>query len=141
MLIFTGTKILKNMKKLIFLFLSLTLFTACSSDDDDNSLDGPDPILGTWLMVSATGPFQDQFCLNQQNTLTFNANNSGSATFYLTQAQCAPSNSSGNWTNRGNSNYTITVPVIGELQGSANFVSANRFTFTTNGGVLTFQKQ
>lgn len=127
------------MKKLIVLFLSMAFLIACSNDDD--SVDqGPDPIIGTWVLVNATGQLEGQFCLEKESTITFNPDNSGSATFYLTSAECAPSSSTGGWTNRGSSNYTISVPVFGDLQGTANFINANSFTFTTVAGVLTFEK-
>ena len=127
------------MKKFLVLFLSLAVFTACSSDDDADT-NTPDPILGTWVLVDVSAPLNAEFCLDEESTLTFNANNSGSATFYLTQAECAATNSTGNWTNRGNSMYTISVPVYGDLQGTVNFSTANRFTFTTLAGVFTFEK-
>ncbi len=127
------------MKKIFVLFLSLTFLTACSNDDD-NPDQGTDPIIGTWVLVDASGQLEPQFCLDEESTITFNANNTGNAIFYLSAAQCAPSNSAGGWTNNGNSRYTISVPFLGNIQGTANFVSANRFTFTTDAGVLTFEK-
>ncbi|QED37491.1 hypothetical protein FK178_07040 [Antarcticibacterium arcticum] len=127
------------MKKFFVLFLSIALFAACSSDDDENP-DAADPILGTWVLVDASSPLDDEFCLEKESTLTFNADNTGSSTFYLTQANCTATSSTGNWTNRGNSLYTISVPVYGDLQGSVNFSGSNKFTFTFIGGVLTFEK-
>lgn len=127
------------MKKIFVLFLSLAFLTACSNDDD-NEQPGPDPILGTWVLVDATGQLSGQFCLDEESTITFNSNNTGSATFFLTATECEAASSTGGWTNRGNSNYTISVPVLGDTQGTANFSSANRFTFTTAAGVLTFEK-
>ena len=127
------------MKKIFVLFLSLAFLTACSNDDD-NGQTGPDPILGTWVLVDASGQIAGQFCLEEESTITFNANNTGSAIFYLTATNCEATSSAGGWTNRGNSNYTISVPLIGDTQGTANFVNANRFTFTTTAGVLTFEK-
>ncbi|HSP40023.1 MAG TPA: lipocalin family protein [Gillisia sp.] len=130
------------MKKFLVLFLSLAFLTACDNDDD-NEQTGPDPIIGTWVLVNATGQFEGEFCLDDvttESTITFNANNTGNATFYLTATDCAPSSSTGGWTNNGNSLYTLAVPVVGDTQGSVNFVNANRFTFTTVAGVLTFEK-
>jgi len=127
------------MKKFFVLFLSIALFTACSSDDDEDSTSA-DPILGTWVLVDASSPLKDEFCLDKESTLTFNSDNTGASTFYLTQANCTATSSTGSWTNRGNSLYTISVPVYGDLQGSVNFSSTNKFTFTFLGGVLTFEK-
>lgn len=127
------------MKKFFVLFLSIALFAACSSDDDGDSTSA-DPILGTWVLVDASSPLKDEFCLDKESTLTFNSDNTGASTFYLTQANCTATSSTGSWTNRGNSLYTISVPVYGDLQGSVNFSSTNKFTFTFIGGVLTFEK-
>ncbi len=127
------------MKKFFVLFLSIALFAACSSDDDEDS-NSADPILGTWVLVDASSPLKDEFCLDKESTLTFNSDNTGASTFYLTQANCTATSSTGSWTNRGNSLYTISVPVYGDLQGSVNFSSTNKFTFTFIGGVLTFEK-
>lgn len=126
------------MKKFIFIFLSFALLTGCSSDDDTANTE--DPILGTWILVDASSNLKGEFCLEKESTITFNADNSGSSTFYLSQAQCEATSSSGNWVNRGNSLYTITVPVFGDLQGSVNFSGSNNFTFTFIGGTLTFEK-
>lgn len=128
------------MKKFLVLFLSLAVFTACSNDDDTNS-NTPDPVLGTWVLVDASAPLDSQFCLEEDSTITFNANNTLSSTFYLTEANCDATSSTGTWSNKGNSIYTITVPMIeGDLQGSVNFSSANKFTFTSLAGVFTFEK-
>ena len=128
------------MKKFLVLFLSLAVFTACSSDDDADS-NTPDPVLGTWILVDASAPLDTQFCLEEDSSITFNANNTLSSTFYLTEADCAATTSAGTWSNRGNSVYTITVPMIeGDLQGTVNFSSANKFTFTSLAGVFTFEK-
>lgn len=125
------------MKKILVIFLSLAFLTACSDDDEQS---GPDPIIGTWILVEASGQIEGQFCLEKESTITFNSNNSGNATFYLTFENCEPKTSTGGWTNNGNSLYTISVPVLGDTQGTANFINANRFTFTTFAGVMTFQK-
>lgn len=125
------------MKRLLILFLSMAVFAACSSDDDGTQ--GSDPIIGSWVLVQATPPLDSQFCMDEESTITFNEDETGEATFYLTQMDCEAESSQGNWDNRGNSAYTIGVPVIGDLEGTANF-SGNRFTFTTAIGVLTFER-
>jgi len=128
------------MKKLLVLFLSMAFLVACSSDDDNDDNQGPDPIVGTWELVEVSGALEPQFCMEEQSTITFNANNTGSATFYLTATECTPTNSTGGWTNNGDSRYTIAVPGVGDTPGTVSF-SNDRFTFTTPAGVLTFEKQ
>ena len=128
------------MKKFLVLFLSLSVFAACSSDDDADT-NTPDPVLGTWILVDASAPLDTQFCMDEESTITFKADNTLSSTFYLTESDCAATTSTGNWSNRGNSIYTISVPMIeGDLQGTVNFSSANKFTFTSLAGVFTFEK-
>lgn len=132
------------MKKLLVIFLSLGILTACSSDDDSSN-SSEDPILGTWVLVDASTPIDEQFCFDEDSVITFNENNTGEATFYLTATECSANESEGSWSNNGNSAYTITVPVLGSLQGTANFTSANQFTFTTSisgfPAVLTFERR
>lgn len=129
------------MKKFILLFFSLAVLAACSSDDDgDNS--GPDPIIGTWVLVDASAPLDEQFCFDEDSTIKFNEDNTGQANFYLTAAECAATSSTGNWSRSGSSTYTISIPVMGNLTGTANFTNNNnRFTFTSTMGVLTFERQ
>lgn len=133
------------MKKFLFLFLSLAVLAACSNDDDNGDTNQPDPIIGTWLLVDASSPLDDQFCFDEESTITFNEDETGQSAFYLTSAECEVTNSTGTWSNNGNSAYTISVPVLGNLQGTANFTSSDRFTFTTTvvgmPGILTFERQ
>lgn len=132
------------MKKLLMIFLSLAFFTACSSDDDAGNT-GEEPIIGTWVLVDASAPLKGQFCFDEESIITFNENETGDATFYLTANECSATESEGNWSNEGNSNYIISVPVLGELEGKANFTSDDRFTFTTSvsgfPAILTFERR
>lgn len=128
------------MKKLLVLFFSAALLFACNNDDDNVQTE-PDPIIGTWVLVETEGDLlENAFCMEEESTITFNANNTGSGTFYLTSADCEPNNTTGGWTNNGNSVYTLSVPILGDTQGTVNFTNENRFTFTTVAGVLTFEK-
>ncbi len=128
------------MKKFLFLFLFAATFIACSSDDDaDNT--GADPILGTWVMVDATAPLNAIFCETPQSTITFDEDQTGEATFYLTESDCQPEETAGNWRNNGNSSYTIAIPVVGDLTGNVNFTGNDEFSFATAGGTLTFERQ
>ncbi len=126
------------MKKFLVLFLSMAFLFACSSDDDEPQ--GEDPIVGTWVLVDASEPIDSQFCFDEESTITFNANNTGEGTFYLTAAQCAATDSPGNWS-KSNGNYTMTIQALGNLPGTINFTSNNSFTFTSTLGVLTFDRQ
>jgi hypothetical protein len=127
------------MKKFLFLFLCAATFIACSSDDDaDNT--GDDPILGTWVMVDATAPLNSIFCETPQSTITFDGDDTGEATFYLTENECEATESTGNWRNNGNSSYTIATP-LGDLTGNVSFSGDDQFSFATAGGTLSFERQ
>ncbi|UJH92239.1 lipocalin family protein [Antarcticibacterium sp. 1MA-6-2] len=128
------------MKKFLVLFLSLAVFAACSEDDDDTDATGPDPILGTWVLVNVTPPLIDVTACEQESTITFKPDNTGTGSFYLEANECAVTESAGSWTNNGNSSYQITVPVLGNITGTANF-DGDEFIFTSNMGVLTFEQQ
>ena len=124
--------------------MSLAFLASCSNDDGATT-PGEDPIIGSWVLVDASAPLDSQFCFDEDSVISFNEDNTGEATFYLTADECSATESEGIWSNDGNSNYTITVPVLGELEGKANFTSDNRFTFTTAvagfPAVLTFERR
>lgn len=127
------------MKKFLILFLSLAFFAACSSDDDAGTA-GEDPIVGTWVLVGSSIA-NPQTC-DQESTITFNENNTGSATFYFAEAECQPQESDGAWENLGNSRYSIVVPIAGNIEGIANFNDTNdAFTFSTTFGNFSFERQ
>lgn len=131
------------MKKYMILLLltGLFSFSACS-DDDDAGTENEDPIVGTWIVTSVEpAQFNIEAC-EEASTITFNENNTGSATFYIEETGCAATNASGDWSNEGGDVYTITVPVIGSMTGSVDFNGANEFFFVTDAGVtITFQRQ
>lgn len=127
------------MKKLFLFVLSLSLITACSSDDDVSTPEA-DPIVGTWVVVGAS-LFDPADCENE-STITFTPDNDANGTFYFEQTGCEAETSSGSWENIGNSSYTVSVPVLGELQGTADFTSEDRFVFSTGAfGSFTFERQ
>lgn len=120
------------MKKVLILLLSISMFTACSDDDDDASVEGN--IVGTWLLVEANNVpgFTIDSCTGQ-STITFNADNTASSTFYgEVEDQCVSDTDTGNWSNSSDSQYTIEIPGFGELTGTVVFSSESRFTFSPN---------
>lgn len=127
------------MKKIFVLFLSLTVLTACSKDDDSGE-SGPDPIIGTWVLVDAS--FVSPEACEQESTINFKQDNTVTGSFYLGEAQCAVQGSAGNWQNLGNSVYSVSIPVAGDVQGTVTFSSTNKFVFTTPSfGSFTFEKK
>ncbi|MCX2839019.1 lipocalin family protein [Salinimicrobium sp. MT39] len=128
------------MKKYLFLLAAFTLifFSSCSSDDDNGG--EADPIIGTWTLVEAS-LFDVEGC-TEQSFVTLKKGNTGSATFYLQQADCTPQSSSGEWENLGDSRYKLAVPVIGAVEGTVVFTGDDSFTFqTASTGSFTFEKQ
>ena len=132
------------MKKLYFLLLLgpfLTL-SACSSDDDGPSYEN-DPVLGTWTITEMYAYSQevDMESCPEVSFITFNANGTATGTAYLESNGCAPQNSTGEWGNLGNNNYSILVPYLGSMQGRVEFEGDSRFTFFgPNGERLVFEK-
>jgi len=131
------------MKKFLILLLSITLFTACSDDDDATSVEGD--IVGTWILVDANNI--PGYSINEctgQSTITFNADNSASSEFFSGTAEACDSNSeTGNWSNSSDSQYTLQVPQLGEVPGNVEF-NGDRFTFSpipVPGASLTFERQ
>ncbi len=128
------------MKKIFVLFLSMAFLFACSSDDDEPQ--GEDPIVGTWVLVQMTPPSIDFSACENSSTINLNANKTGSGSFYFEETNCIEQTSTGNWVNNGNSSYTIAVPFLGNITGTANFTGDDEFTFTsTSVGVLSFERQ
>lgn len=131
------------MKKFLILLLSITVFTACSDDDDSGSNGN---IVGTWLLVEANNvPGLTVDDCTGQSTITFNSNNTASSTFYSTvEGNCVSANDTGAWSSSSNSQYTIEVPGFDEpIDGTVTFSSENRFTFRPNDlptSSLTFER-
>ena len=117
------------MKKILILLLSITMFTACS-DDDDASSEGN--IVGTWMLVEANNVpgFTLDDCTGR-STITFNEDNSATSNFssYVGDA-CLSIEEEGNWSSSSNSRYTIEIPGFDDpVTGTITFSNANRFTF------------
>ncbi len=131
------------MKKFLILLLSMTLFTACSDDDDATSAEGN--IVGTWFLVEANNvPFALDDCTRQSN-ITFNADNTASSEFYSREGgECDFETDNGTWSNSSGSQYTIKVPGLDQaLPGTVSF-NGDRFTFTPNDlptSSITFERQ
>ncbi|GAA4319916.1 hypothetical protein GCM10023115_46660 [Pontixanthobacter gangjinensis] len=132
------------MKKIILLLLSITLFIACSDDDDAGSNGN---IIGTWVLVDATNvPGVTVDDCTGRSTITFNADETASSTFYSTvDGNCVSAEDTGEWSSSSNSQYTIEVPGFDEpVAGTVTFSSANRFTFVPNLSAtssLSFERQ
>ncbi|HSI69551.1 MAG TPA: lipocalin family protein [Gillisia sp.] len=127
------------MKKFLILILFAATFIACSNDDDADT-SGDDPIVGTWVMVDATAPLNTIFCETPQSNISFEEDNTGEATFYLTEDNCEPEITTGNWRNNGNGSYSIVLPVVGELTGNVSFTGDDQFSFASAGGTLSFER-
>ena len=121
------------MRKILILLLSISIFTACS-DDDDASIEGN--IVGTWLLVEANNvPGITVNDCTGQSTITFEADNTASSTFYnFVGEDCFGTTDEGEWSSSSNSRYTIEIPGFDDpVTGTVNFSNENRFTFTPDG--------
>jgi len=131
------------MKKFLILLLSITMFTACSDDDDSTSFEGD--IVGTWILVEANNV--PGYTVNEctgRSTITFNADNTASSEFFSfnDDNECVSDSDTGNWSSSSSSQYTIEVPQLGEVPGNVDF-DGDRFTFTPNdfqATSLTFER-
>ncbi|MGA8854412.1 MAG: lipocalin family protein [Christiangramia sp.] len=131
------------MKKILILLLSISLFTACS-EDDNSEVEGN--IIGTWFLIEANNVpgYSVDECTGKSN-ITFNADNTGSSEFYSkVEEECVSDSGTGDWSNSSNSQYTFTVPQLGKVTGIVNFSNnGSRFTFTPvdfPASSLTFEK-
>lgn len=123
------------MKKLLILFLSLAVFTACDKDDDDTDNTGTDPIVGTWVLMDVQPDLFDPQGCDDSSTITFNENGTGNGIFFLESNECEPSTSSVEWTKTDNV-YTIEIPLplVGNQPGTVDFQNNNsRFVFSPQG--------
>jgi hypothetical protein len=95
------------MKKLIYLCLTLILFSSCDSNEENLSFD---PIIGTWQLVSeAKNGIEITTDCTKQTTLTFLENRiTKEIGFYEKENNdCLSKKESSGWINTGNSNYDI----------------------------------
>lgn len=119
-------------KHLILLFIvGLFTFTSCSSDDDAT----PDyTVVGTWDLES-TNPqipgLNPDACPNPPR-ITFNDDGTADWVFYSEDNNCQAQNSSGNWSKTSATEYSITIPDYGTFNGTVEFESADKFTFSTS---------
>ncbi len=133
------------MKKFFVFFLSLSLLTGCSSDDDATT--GEDPILGKWFVVELNNPLsQDGLSeCNLRSNIEFKADNTAKSQFYSDEdAQCQLEESNSQWSNLGNSRYSFELLGFGNQSGTVNFEGNNRFTFTNPsipGFSIVFEKR
>ncbi len=125
------------MKKLFFLFMSLTVLTACNNDDDTSE---EDRILGTWFIVEVNNVPNSDFSLsecNKNSTMTFNGDGTTTSVFHAqVEGNCMAGPSTNSTWNNQSGIYTITIPIpeleeagIDTLTGTIEFTS-NTFIFT-----------
>ncbi|MDX1752498.1 MAG: lipocalin family protein [Salinimicrobium sediminis] len=134
------------MKKYLLLLAAfgLSLFSSCSDDDDGGETENS--IVATWQLtaVNPTIPGWDLSACDENPEITFSTNGSADWTLYDSENDCAAVSSTGDWVKNSDGTYTITIPDVGEFDGTVNFSGANKFTFNTSVQtfpvVLTFEK-
>lgn len=122
------------MKKHFILLLVAGLFamTSCSSDDDADTAEAT--IVGTWEVtaIESIAPVDPNQCEGQVSTITFKQDNTLDSTFYFQQNDCVADTAEGTWENQGDGNYVMDFGGdLGELEGEVEFLSPDRFTFST----------
>lgn len=134
------------MKKYLLLLAAFGLFFFSSCSDDDDGDETQNSIVATWELtaVNPTIPGWDPSECPENPEITFSANGAANWTIYNSQNECAAVSSTGDWVQNSDGTYTMTIPNLGEFDGTVNFSGANRFTFNTSVQtipvVLTFQK-
>ena len=120
------------MKKIFILLFSLAALTSCSNDDE-NTPDGPDPLLGVWFISEVNNPFSDDGELNECNkrsSIEFKEDNSATTTFFDdASGECVSVTTSSTWSNLGDSKYEIDIPEFGLQQGRIDFNGSSSFQF------------
>ena len=124
------------MRKILLLFISMTMLTACSNNDDGTETDDGSKIVGKWFLVDAkAGGVSGNLsaCTTQNTFITFNADGSASSEFWEDiNGTCEKTdNNTGTWEYKGSSVYTVDVAGYGNLEGTVNFESSTRFNFTS----------
>lgn len=134
------------MKKYLLLLAAFGFFFFSSCSDDDDGDETQNSIVATWELtaVNPTIPGWDPSECPENPEITFSANGAANWTIYNSQNECAAVSSTGDWVQNSDGTYTMTIPGLGEFDGTVNFSGANRFTFNTSVQtipvVLTFQK-
>ena len=134
------------MKKYLLLLAAFGLFfiSSCSDDDDNTDEETTDRIIGTWVLTEVRPEqlFNPDDC-PEDSVLTFNSDGTGSGTFYVSENDCAAQSSTGAWENKGNSIYSIEIPIseIGRQDGEVSFSGSSSFTFTPSSlnGLVTLK--
>ncbi len=120
------------MKKIFLLFFSLALLTSCSSDDE-NSNNGPDPILGVWFISEVNNPFSDDGQLtecNKRSSIEFTDDMTATTIFYDDESgDCKSNTTTSDWENTGSSTYEFDIPVFGVQSGQVDFTGSTSFQF------------
>ncbi|MFZ0490632.1 MAG: lipocalin family protein [Salegentibacter sp.] len=134
---------MKIIKKLVFLFISVAVLSACSNNDDNSN--SHDKIEGQWYLAGANNvPGYTYNTCSSDSTITFMDDGTMSSTFYTdASGTCQSDTGQGNWTNDGNGIYTMDIPGLGTVPGTVDFNGDSEFTFTAAGtsASLTFEKR
>lgn len=129
------------MKKYLILFLVAGFFSLVACSDDEVN-DGPDPILGTWILIKVdpASPVIDP-AICEPSSITFQNDGSAAAIFYIANNNCELLASSGSWEHKEGSTYSISVPLAGSQDVEVNFDGSGKFSLDLNGTNLTFQRK
>lgn len=134
---------MKIIKKLVFLFMSVAVLSACNNDDENSN--SHDKIEGQWYLAGANNvPGYTYNDCSSQSSITFMEDGTMSSTFYSdSSGTCQSNTAQGTWSNNGGV-YTMDIPGLGPVAGTVDFSGDTGFTFTPNlmtDASLTFEKR
>ena len=124
---------MKPIKNHFILLLVAGLFSLTSCSNDDESTEERS-VNGTWELESTNPqiPGLNPDACPERPQITFNEDGTTDWIFYSKDNNCEAQSSSGTWNKTSATNYSITIPDQGTFEGTVNFESSQKFTFSTS---------
>ncbi len=115
---------------LLFIAVATLMLSSCDSDDEPYYYDDLDPrLVGEWVLVSNSGPFDNEFIFYSNGTGSYYVNDSyGPTTYYI------------NWWTYGD-NLTVDFPNQGgdQMYFSYEFMGGYLYLYPSSGGTWIYE--